>query len=119
MSQITENTIVIHKSQKQDLLEDYKRFGSKYKMELNLVYEDDNICVYITDCNGDLPWDIETTKCVPWLMETDYGFWKPRIVVRVNGKETRWHLETYLRKSKLLSTEQLRDIMQSIEFCPA
>ena len=115
MSQLTENTIVIAACQKQFFLDDCDRFKDEYRMDVKQVFENDGICIFVTDCNGDLPWDIETyTKCNPWIYETRYGKKARRTLV--DSRNSGLCLAAYIKRSGLVTPEQMKEIEEKIAY---
>lgn len=73
MSQITENTIVIPTEAETTFLQQVTRFEDEYRINgLARIYTDQQITIYLFDCNGDNPWMLEATQ-LPWLiLEINY-----------------------------------------------
>ena len=77
MSQITENTIVFKPEAEAIFLRDVETYkGCFYSNSVRKVFENKDFMAYVFDCNGDMPWQINSCKLGrPELiaMETSYG----------------------------------------------
>lgn len=74
MSCITENTIVIKPSDEKQFLKEVKKFEFDYRLSnVKEVFNNKDMIIFVADCNGDLPWEMESDTIVPLIMETNYG----------------------------------------------
>lgn len=101
MSQITENTIVVKNCDAAALERVIAKYSDKYRIgdSFKMAYANNDISVYVFDCNGD-PCFIQCDgQIYPEIQETCYGreIWT---MVKQNGnmQTKRNHCKYYLKK---------------------
>jgi hypothetical protein len=122
MSQITENTLIIKKSDEHNFEKDYDRYEDDYRLNhIQQVFDgrmDDGeeICIYVLDCNGDLPWELESDcLCQPIAMET-YYFDDNELWTRLKGSDSDYSLKEYVIKNLTLSDEEMNNLLDKISY---
>lgn len=84
MSMITENTVIVKPEAEDRLLEDLSSVN--YVSGVQKAFENNDMVIYIFDCNGDAPWEIENSDSLKLdyqndliAIETNYldgdGYW--------------------------------------------
>lgn len=103
MSYITECTIALAPTDEPAFLTQYDTFALDYRLSnLNRVYHDDDVILYVFDCNGDSPWQTGDAPLPYLIHETRYldDHYTLTEYRKKNGHytETRYHCLALLRK---------------------
>lgn len=124
MSCITENTIVVRKSAEPDLLHDFSCEDAEMcrLRNCNRVYDNEEIVVYVFDCNGDQPWDVvggDGLKLKPEdILCTETKYDEDELWTRVNTdgilRDTETPLDVFLKP--LVPGNDYEDLAERISY---
>ena len=114
MSCITENTIVMKASDEDQFLKEVEQYEGIHRLSgVVKVFKNNDIAVYVFDCNGDSPWEVESDTIAPIILETNYGdgdgYW-----TRLNGNDVSETCRELLQN--MLTETEFKSLEDAIEY---